>query len=73
VVFNDGRHTRERPEFMAKAMGTSTLAEKVEQLLTLLGVEPRLTATLTFGVKVVVTVCATVLRRRQTEVGEALT
>jgi hypothetical protein len=55
VPFNNRRDTRQRPEFIAEAMGTSPLAQEVDEALALvetefgltttgmgLGVEPRL-------------------------------
>lgn len=51
VAFNDGGKTRQGPECITKAMGTRALAEKVEQVVTLLGVESGLPVGMAFRVK----------------------
>jgi len=56
MVFNDRGNTRQSPECIPKAMGTGTLAEQGEQVLTRLGGESRVTTGMAFGVKASFTV-----------------
>lgn len=56
VAFNDGGNARQRPEFIAKAMSTSPLAEEAKEVLTLLSVESRLPTALPFGVQATVAI-----------------